>query len=161
MQHKKFLFFILWMGITTSSYADWQYTKWGMTPAQVIDASKGSVVATNNKDKSSQSASDGSHKALLTTQYKSGKFKFTVYFLFDKTSSELTYVHLLLNDKKFNAELLGATTSKYGKFDGKSTGKYLNAVYWYSEGDQITYIDVLSSVSLNYRPRLTKNNQGL
>ena len=161
MQYKNTLLTILCIGLTTASYADWQYTKWGMTPEQVINSSKRSVVPTNNKEKSSQSASDGSNKALLTTQYESGKFKFTVYFLFDKNSSELTYVHLLLNDKKFNSELLGATTSKYGKYDGKKSGEYLKAFYWYSSGDQITYIDVLSSVTLSYHPRLTKNNAGL
>lgn len=155
------LLITLWMGLATASYADWQYTKWGMTPEQVIIASKGLAVHTKDKENISRSASDGAHKVQLTTQYESGKFKFTVYFLFDRNSSELTYVHLLLNDKKFNSELLGATTSKYGKYDGKSLGEYLKIYYWYAAGDQITYTDASSSVTLRYHPRLTKNNVGL
>jgi hypothetical protein len=59
------------LGFVSPAKADWQYTKWGMTPQQVAAASGGNA----------QLETDGRG---CTGTYRVGKFKFDVTFEFDE-----------------------------------------------------------------------------
>lgn len=72
---------------------DWEYTKWGMTPQQVVSASKN--LATEASDL--RPDSDG-NVTKLVAPYQSGKFSFEAQFGFDATD-RLASVTLVLNDK--------------------------------------------------------------
>ncbi len=77
--------------------ADWKFTKWGMTPAQVAAAS-------NNQTKKSTDLhpdSDG-NVTKLVTPYPMGKFPFEAQFAFDK-ADKLSSVTLVLNDASAQA----------------------------------------------------------
>lgn len=58
--------------------ADWEYTKWGMTPAQVASAAKNLT----KKSSDLHPDSDG-NVTKLVMPYKSGKFSFEAQFGFD------------------------------------------------------------------------------
>lgn len=57
--------------------ADWQYTQWGMSPAQVTTASEGRAV--ENRDRSLDA---GGLKAELAAPYQGASLPFTAVFLF-------------------------------------------------------------------------------
>jgi hypothetical protein len=79
--------------------ADWEYTKWGMTPQQVVSAS-------NNQAKAGADLhpdSDG-NVTKLVAPFHSGKFSFEAQFGFD-TSDRLSSVTLVLNDKSTDMDM--------------------------------------------------------
>ncbi len=83
---------VLLIAQAPEAHADWQYTRWGMTPQQVIDASGGQAVKNDNV--SGDSADDA--QGLLQAYYSMGTYKFMVVFLFDRSSGVLTMVQLKL-----------------------------------------------------------------
>jgi hypothetical protein len=78
---------------------DWEYTKWGMTPQQVVSASKN--LATEASDL--RPDSDGNVTKLIAP-YQSGKFSFEAQFGFDVTD-RLASVTLVLNDKSAGMDM--------------------------------------------------------
>jgi hypothetical protein len=85
---------------------DWEYTKWGMTPQQVVSASKN--LATAGSDL--RPDSDG-NVTKLVAPYQSGKFSFEAQFGFDVTD-RLASVTLVLNDKSAGMDMdMGADTN--------------------------------------------------
>src|SRR4051794_15482035 len=77
----------------SAAKADWEYTKWGMTPQQVVSASKN--VATPGTDL--RPDGDG-NVSKLVAPYQSGKFAFRADFGFD-AADKLASVTLVLDDK--------------------------------------------------------------
>jgi hypothetical protein len=78
---------------TSAARADWKYTKWGMTPEQVVSASTN--LAKEGSDP--RPDSDG-NVSKLVAPYQSGKFAFEAQFGFD-AADRLSSVTLVLNDK--------------------------------------------------------------
>jgi hypothetical protein len=79
--------------------ADWEYTKWGMTPQQVVSASQN--LATEGSDL--RPDSDG-NVTKLVAPYQSGKFSFEAQFGFD-VADRLASVTLVLNDKSAGMDM--------------------------------------------------------
>jgi hypothetical protein len=89
--------------------ANWEYTKWGMTPEQVVGASKGAVkivpAADRYKDDEHEIAAQGSHN--------DGPLHLDVGFMFDNKGGGLTCV--LYNATGEDAAVLKAILIKrYG-----------------------------------------------
>ena len=83
----------------SAAKADWEYTRWGMTPQQVRNASK--VPARESSDLHPDS--DG-NVTKLVAPYKSGKFSFEAQFGFD-AADRLSSVTLVLNDKSAGMDM--------------------------------------------------------
>jgi hypothetical protein len=79
--------------------ADWEYTKWGMTPQQVVSASKN--LAKEGPDL--RPDSDG-NVTKLVAPFQSGRFSFDAQFGFD-TADKLSSVTLVLNDKSTDMDM--------------------------------------------------------
>src|ERR1700733_13771705 len=77
----------------SAAKADWEYTKWGMTPQQVVSASKNLA-----KEGSDLHPDSDGNVTKLVAPYKSGKFSFEAQFGFD-AADRLSSVTLVLNDK--------------------------------------------------------------
>ncbi len=77
----------------SAARADWEYTKWGMTPQQVAGAAKNLA----KKSSDLHPDSDG-NVTKLVAPYRSGKFSFEAQFGFD-AADRLSSVTLVLNDK--------------------------------------------------------------
>ena len=73
--------------------ADWEYTKWGMTPGQVVSAAKNLT----GKSSDLHPDSDG-NVTKLVAPYRSGKFSFEAQFGFN-AADRLSSVTLVLKDK--------------------------------------------------------------
>ena len=90
----------------SAANADWEYTKWGMTPGQVAGAAKNLA----RKSSDLHPDSDG-NVTKLVAPYKSGKFSFEAQFGFDATN-RLSSVTLVLNDKSAAMDMdMGADTT--------------------------------------------------
>jgi hypothetical protein len=77
----------------SAAKADWEYTKWGMTPGQVASAAK----TRTRKSSDLHPDSDG-NVTKLVAPYRSGKFSFEAQFAFD-AADRLSSVTLVLKDK--------------------------------------------------------------
>src|SRR6202046_282894 len=83
----------------SAAKADWEYTKWGMTPQQVVSASKN--LAKQGSDLHPDS--DG-NVSKLVAPYQSGKFAFEAQFGFDAADT-LSSVTLVLTDKSTHMDM--------------------------------------------------------
>jgi hypothetical protein len=83
----------------SAAKADWEYTKWGMTPQQVVSASRNLT----RKSSDLRPDSDG-NVTKLVAPYQSGKFSFEAQFGFDATD-RLSSVTLVLNDKSAGMDM--------------------------------------------------------
>jgi hypothetical protein len=83
----------------SAAKADWEYTKWGMTPQQVVSASKN--LAKEGADLHPDS--DG-NVTKLVAPYQSGKFSFEAQFGFD-AADRLSSVTLVLKDKSTDMDM--------------------------------------------------------
>src|SRR5580698_8871299 len=83
----------------SAAKADWEYTKWGMTPEQVVSASKN--LAKPGSDRHPES--DG-NVTKLVAPFQGGKFSFEAQFGFD-AADRLSSVTLVLNDKSTDMDM--------------------------------------------------------
>ena len=85
----------------TAAKADWEYTKWGMTPQQVVTASKN--LARASTDPNDLLPDSDGNVSRLVAPYQSGKFSFRAEFGFD-AADRLASVTLVLDDKSAHME---------------------------------------------------------
>jgi hypothetical protein len=93
-----------------AALADWEYTKWGMQPAEVINASRGSAVAYADRDHDWDV-----FRAEASASYIWHGFAFTAYFLFHRDSKALNYVSLSLRAPEKCPDLDAKLRQVYGK----------------------------------------------
>ena len=139
----------LLLSITHAS-ADWQFTRWGLTPAEVMRASKGAATPLSSSESARSSA--GSEIAELTMPFASGDLRFDATFLFE--GEKLSRVVLHLADESKLAQLSGALERKYGPAiqDG-------DVSKWYAGRDEIML--ALTFGELEYVSRSSRDGAGL
>lgn len=77
----------------SAAKADWEYTKWGMSPQDVLNASNGAAKASSDPRPDSSG-----NVTKLVAPYQSGKLSFEAQFAFD-AADKLASVTLVLDDK--------------------------------------------------------------
>jgi hypothetical protein len=122
-------------------YADWQYTKWGMSVDAVVKASNGIA----KPDLKSQANSTGFATSLLVAPYKAGRFEFTAHFLFDKQTQGLSRVDLKLKKPSECSSVWRELGDKYGepKIE-KEVSRIMEGATWWDEkaNNGITIIQI-------------------
>jgi len=83
----------------SAAKADWKYTKWGMTPQQVVSAAKNLT-----RESSDLHPDSDGNVTKLVAPYKSGEFSFEAQFGFD-AADRLSSVTLVLNDKSAGMDM--------------------------------------------------------
>jgi len=142
--------FALAVGSVQPAAANWQFTKWGMTPEQVIAASAGKASMTSAENSRGRSA--GSLTAKVEMPYSVGEFEFRADFSFDQ-NNQLAEVTLQLETGTMSA-LRVALEQKYGAA--------LPHGNWHSEGDEIILFPIGETHGfIAYRPLKNANNSGL
>ncbi|MDB5615920.1 hypothetical protein [Tardiphaga sp.] len=149
---------ILIVSITPAA-ADWQYTKWGMTVAQVQAASKGKL---RPCDAQCAGHSTSNATVRLRGEYNAGEFAFSTWAAFDN-QGRLNGIRLGLLDPSQVTPLIGSVRAKYGEPESGSRGSsILNISTWRDRTDQISLTVIGSSnAELMYSPRVTPSNAGL
>ena len=83
----------------SATKADWEYTRWGMTPNEVVSASNN--LAKENSDRRPDS---GGNVTKLVAPHQVGKFSFEAHFAFD-AGDKLSSVTLVLNDTSADMDM--------------------------------------------------------
>ena len=116
----------------TAVSADWQYTRWGMTGAEVEKASNGAAIPHPDQKKQSSKKSI----ALLLAPYTASQFHFNVTILFNRKSRNLDQVNLELKDASRCPSLVGALRSRYGPTLKESRPGATHSIKWRDEEDK-------------------------
>lgn len=137
--------FALAIGPVQPALANWQFTKWGMTPEQIIAASGGRAKSLPNPE------IVGSEMVMVTMPYTAGEFGFRAGFYF--TGNRLSEVQLDLQNGTMSA-IRVSLEQKYGEPFKKDV--------WHSEQDEIILFPIgETSGFVAYRPLANANNSGL
>jgi hypothetical protein len=119
--------------------ADWQYTKWGMTPEQAVKASSGAMklIPPSSREKPSPM---GTVRVAEGTFQDAG-FRFKVQFLTDAGSGGLVCVTYALDDVRQNAAFRQMMIKRYGtpKGSGPVPASPVDMLAW-DEPDTIQYV---------------------
>ena len=83
----------------SAAKADWEYTRWGMTPQQVLIASKNLA-----KEGSDLHPDSDGNVTRLVAPFQSGTFSFEAQFGFD-AADKLSSVTLVLNDRSTDMDM--------------------------------------------------------
>jgi hypothetical protein len=135
----------------SAAKADWKYTKWGMTPQQVLSASNN--LAREGSDL--RPDSDG-NVSKLVAPYQSGKFPLEAQFGFD-TADRLSSVTLVLNDKSASMDMDKNTSADMKMDQGECHDLQVsvNAEYGPPQGGGSA--DMVYSIE-TWQDQKTKNN---
>lgn len=125
--------------LVSPAFADWQYTKWGMTLHEVINASGNRVVPIPEAEQPGRSPV--LETARLTGSFTSGRFVFDVDFSFDNVTNKLSTVTLELRGLSQCQLLEQSLRTKYGKPSEVKDYSAIRMVHWRDEkqGNQINY----------------------
>ncbi len=70
--------------------AEWEYTRWGMTVDELVEASKGKAKPVNPNERIL--SENGNKQTLLKTKWSTENHSFDVFFKFDKNDAKLSEV---------------------------------------------------------------------
>jgi len=161
------LFLFLWWPI--SALADWQWTKWGMSPEEVVSASREKARLATDDEKEKQSVSAGSKVTqlmLAVSEHDSGDLRFRVLFLFDPVSRQLMCVRLDPGRSTTAARLRSDLIGVYGKpvdekRDNIVSGIWIARSIWVGE-DRIELLSTSTgSATISYCNRRAGQAGGL
>lgn len=130
--------------------ADWQYTKWGMTPEQVVVASGGAARLVTDEKPPYLSTRIG-----CDARYKVGAFEFYVSFMFVRQTNRLQEVGLLY----FGPDRHGLTQAMQEKY-----GIWTEGTIWFDRTAGYSVELDLSNghvVVINYRQLHEAEKSGL
>jgi len=106
------LSFVILFALVSGASADWEYTRWGMTPEQVAAASKGMVKVLPANARNTQGLANLQEAAAGT--HKDGNLLLDVRFSFNTGTNGLDCVTYALRNAAQNALLKDTLTKRYG-----------------------------------------------
>ncbi len=130
------------LGLSTSARADWQWTKWGMSPEELVSASAGKArLATEEETKQKSPGPRGGpprQAMLATATHTAGELQFHVFFLFAPATRRLECVRLRPLNLKLEDTLRDQLITVYGKptdarRDTITSGFWIGHTVWVGE----------------------------
>jgi hypothetical protein len=159
MCKKTVIWAIAFSFVSTSAFADWQYTKWGMTTEEVITASGNKA----SKPTKPNTIKDGHIVNLLSAPYNTERFKFKADFWFGKKSRQLEMVKLDLIDLDQCPSLIGELKGIYGTGEFKKLS-FGDSYKWRDQENKnnIYLLDVPNGFcNLDYQSIVKPGSKGL
>jgi hypothetical protein len=122
--------------IAPASRADWQYTHWGMTPEQVVAASKGSVKLLPEKNRPRL----GPFVTAAEGEYKDGSLELRTVFRFNTATNGLVCVDFGVGNHIDDDALKAALTKRYGppKTEAGPAFLKMTTLSWKTPTDEIS-----------------------
>src|SRR5262245_51696317 len=112
--------------------ADWEFTKWGMSPEQVVQASNGQAHPHKEVDTEVE-------EPLLGQNWQSGPFLFSVWYFFSDGGKSLNQIQLKLKNTRLTYEVLTDLKAKYGTPKRETKEDPMFSALWQYSSDQILY----------------------
>lgn len=145
---KKILFSCLLLALSSFSFADWQYTRWGMTPDEVIAAS-------NEKMEKFNAPNGSAAGVFLKSKYQSENHTFTAYFSFSRADNKLYMVSLSsTSGGRSCVDLTKSLIEKYGQpSNTTNVGSNKYGATWESvDNNKIVFLLANDKCHINYTP---------
>ncbi len=137
------------VALPVAAHADWQWTSWGMSPADVVSASGGTAEMRSVPEKSTEACS-----VLVVAPYATERFAFSAAFCF--AGDQLSHVSLDLEDstRLRAADLIGALSSEYGEPESEHNSSIQVLRRWRDEsrGNLIAFVGIGEHASVRYWP---------
>lgn len=126
--------------------ADWQYTKWGMTPNQLTSSVPGGVHTNDDRSRDATPMI-----ARLYSDYSGGGMDFIAYFYFDG-SDRLARVSLEPKDMGKCSDLRFELSNAYGQPHDTSISAVTDLAKWWSEetGNIVVFLQIGSGCAVTY-----------
>jgi hypothetical protein len=138
--------------VPTAALADWQYTRWGMTPQQVIAASNGTV-----SWRAVKLPKPNGPREEIGGSYAAGERIFDVSFTF--SDGRLSIVSLKADP--CDGSLLADLKSRYGRPLSEAAGMFPFMEWDDKRNDnRVTLFEIFDSCLITYTP-LAERSQGL
>lgn len=140
--------------VATPASADWSFTRWGMTPAQVVRASGGTARLEDVPPSRGQT-----HIVRAVGTVRSGDLRFTAHYRF--FNDRLVSVTLLPTSGSCSA-VHQAIGSKYGRAEPRNQFMPFRS-RWSSRSDNLTVTvePFTTDCDVTYRPLADENSAGL
>lgn len=150
------------IGLPSQSNADWQYTKWGMSPAQVVLASNG----TASQGKGSNGERITGYETAAVGTYVSGQYHFRSTFHFKQNRLALINLNLVGANLGRCADLRNDLEGVYGKPYENSDDELGTAITWHDEKNNNLIAMFIIKVrpelcAINYSALVTPGGKGL
>lgn len=147
--------------LASPALAGWQYTSWGMTPAQVVKASKGNARISDGEPGDRY---DNSPKVVgAVGDHSSGEYGFRTVFYF--VSGRLAEVTANPLDMQQCEAIFDSMKKAYGKpFAGNETYQDTGPTVWQdtAKNNKVGLLHLSDSYcTLHYEPLKDANNSGL
>ena len=148
----------LYVALSNTALADWQYTKWGMAVDEVIMASggKASKFADSRRDTDTE-------KLLAIAPYVAGDFVFEANFMFDKKNGELRGV--ILGLKEDNGRFLyAALVNRYGQPVSEGKTSVTQSARWLDRENNNNVVWLMigaDHTTVRYSAMIGKSEKGL
>jgi hypothetical protein len=143
---------------STIARVDWQYTRWGMTVQEAVNASGGQLkLCQNNECKTARTMQLEPRAFGL---YQSAEFKFISYLLFD-AQGKLSAVKLHMADKAKELSLLAAMRDKYGPPSGQENSPHYTVRLWRTPSEEVSLLTWSGDAVLMYKPVPAASSKGL
>ena len=144
-------------GVSSPALADWQYTKWGMSPAEVALASKGAASISNGQPGDRYA---GAEIGAVGT-YQSGDYSFDAVFYF--VANKLADIRLKLANSASQAyRLKNDLDGVYGKaFDESKSLYHLITYHDVPKNNRVDLLIIGDKATLEYRPLKDGSASGL
>lgn len=110
--------------------ADWEYTTWGMTAEEVVDASHGKAVPSFDRERDWEP-----YRAELKAPYTWHGYAFTAYFLFGPRDGQLRYISLVMDHAERCPRLNTALRQIYGTPSIDINKQVLSMASWWRTRD--------------------------
>lgn len=149
---------VIWTLWAVPSEASWQYTRWGMSAAEVVVASNGTAEIIKNPQ-----LNDKPNVRLVDGTYRSGDYRFLSRFFFSE--QELVEVVLYLDRPVENCDKL--SKDLHGTYGSPATKTVLGGDRWeiVNENNIIEMDAVMHEANfmciIKYKQLVTKSAQGL
>jgi hypothetical protein len=157
MTRKMVLFAFACAAAGSPASANWQYTRWGMTPAEVIDASKGKAAAGDGTK-----AAKGDDRVEAMGSYDAGETTFVAKFWFGHQG--LSAVVLQLRDYDRCLAVQRDLLAKYGEPVEKTGGGDIQRRMW-ADGQNGNRVAMLNTsvgfCQVEYSPLVSATGAGL
>lgn len=140
--------------LANSASADWEFTQWGMTKAEVQQAAKnrGIQLEISSDD---YNCSNRHSAVAFKAEYKLDDFSAPACILFDRETGFLRWIKIPLPDPTLKQHLHDLLTKKYGgpfKTEELIPG-ILPVTTWLAPDARITISSIGDSATLDFEPR--------
>jgi hypothetical protein len=161
---KRYIMLALAIAAVPTAHADWQFTRWGMTPSEVVEAGKGTVTTVPEDQVSGRSFR--TLRCTLEQTYKAGDMELRASMCFD-SSGKLTKVSVEPTEKGgaqcgiLETEL----TRKYGTNYATENDSVSHNLHWQDESrttDILLYESLITrTCHINYDAVSNSMTKGL